>query len=112
MVLPAQIDHSNEHGIDLHTAHPLPPGERRAGLTGHTFTRYVIGQHQRIHTGWLTVDPTHNHALYAPHTAFGYRMPASTLLYRLVVGLATRRGARTAHQTKLSTRDCPMTSDG
>lgn len=41
-------------------------------------------------------------ATYAPHTRFGYRLPPSTLLYRLVVGLAARRGLRTARKAGVS----------
>jgi hypothetical protein len=33
-------------------------------------------------------------ATYAPHTAFGYRMPPSRLVYRLSVGATVRLWAR------------------
>lgn len=79
--------------LRLEAAGPhLPPGGRRAGLTAHAFTRHVVGQYQRVHTGWLTPDAGGRTAAYAPHTAFGYRMPASPLVNRLLVGFATRRG--------------------
>jgi hypothetical protein len=71
----------------------LPAGGRRAGLTAHTFTRHVIGQHQHVFTGWLDVRPD-GEAVYAPHTRTGHRLPPSTTAYRLAVGLATRRGVR------------------
>jgi general stress protein 26 len=94
-VVPVEVGNAQTHGITLHTARPLlPPGERRAGLTAHAFTRHVVGQHQRIHTGWLRTDPDLNQATYAPHTAFGYHMPPSRLFYRLSVGIAVRHWNR------------------
>ena len=41
-------------------------------------------------TGWLDGDA----ARYAPHTLAGYRLPRSRTLYRVIVGLETRRRAR------------------
>lgn len=72
----------------------LPTGGRRAGLTSHMFRRYMIGQEQRVHTGWLTVDE--DEAVYSPHTAKGYAVPASSLLMAVGGGIAMRRGARRA----------------
>jgi hypothetical protein len=54
------------------------------------FTRHVVGQHQRIHTGWLRTETDPTRATYAPDTAFGYRMPPSRLFYRLSVSAAVR----------------------
>jgi general stress protein 26 len=65
-----------------------PAGGRRAGLTAHWFTRRVLGQRQIVMTGWLA------DGRYAPHTRTGYFMPPSKTLYRIAVGLATRRRAR------------------
>lgn len=99
LVVPVDVDGDDDSGILLRRPQRLlPPGGRRAGLTAHAFTRHVLGQHQRVHTGWLETDVTARQAVYAPHTRFGYRMPPSTLLYRLTVGLATRRGLRAARK--------------
>ena len=53
-----------------------PAGGRRAGLTSHWFRPRMIGQEQRIYTGWMTGDDPDT-ALYAPHTKAGYRLPPS-----------------------------------
>jgi hypothetical protein len=101
LVVPVMIEDNDDHGIHLRTAYrDLPPGGRRSGLTAHAFTRHVIGQHQRVHTGWLATDTDQRGALFAPHTSFGYRMPASMPLYRLIAGFATRRGARIARRSQ------------
>jgi len=68
---------------------------RRAGPTAHWFSRGVIGQDQRKHTGWFEAE-TGRRAVYAPHTTAGYRFPTSRILYRLVAGGATRWGLRSA----------------
>jgi hypothetical protein len=59
-----------------------PAGGRRAGLTSHWFQPRMIGQEQRVHTGWMTSDEPDS-ALYAPHTKAGYRVPPSKLLMTL-----------------------------
>lgn len=107
-VVPVQTgeieDRENGDAEDLvlrTSQHHLPPGERRAGMTSHAFTRHVLGQHQQVLTGWLRADPAGDRASYAPHTRFGYRLPPSRLLYRLAVGYATRRGLRAS---RLATR--------
>jgi hypothetical protein len=70
----------------------LPPGGRRAGLSAHWFSERVLGQEQRVHTGWLQTGPAGRNPVYAPHTEIGYRLPPSKLLYRLLVGGLTRYG--------------------
>jgi hypothetical protein len=91
LVVPAEVGISRADGMTVHTAAGLlAPGERRAGLTAHAFSRHVVGQHQRVHTGWLRTGPDLTQATYAPHTEFGYRMPPSRLIYRLSVGAAVR----------------------
>jgi hypothetical protein len=74
----------------------VPAGGRRAGLTAHRFLPRMVGQHQRIHTGWLSAEG--DAVSYAPHTRAGYRMPPSSLAYHIgCASLATRmRGARKA----------------
>jgi hypothetical protein len=89
MVIPAEVRGSTEGGIMLEAPEGLvPPGGRRAGLTAHWFAPRVIGQEQRVCTGWLEAGPAG--VVYAPHTSAGYRFPASEPLYRLVSGGATR----------------------
>jgi hypothetical protein len=63
----------------------VPPGGRRAGLTSHQFQPRMIGQEQRVHTGWLEGDGS-DRARYAPHTKAGYRLPASKLAFTLASG--------------------------
>jgi hypothetical protein len=70
----------------------VPPGGRRAGLTSHQFQPRMIGQEQRVHTGWLQSDGS-DRARYAPHTKAGYRLPASKLAFALASGsIALRMG--------------------
>jgi hypothetical protein len=97
-VVPVESAAADETGVRLRApAESVPAGGRRAGLTAHRFWPRMVGQEQRIHTGWLTADgdATVN---YAPHTRAGYRMPPSSLAYHLgCASLALRiRGARKA----------------
>jgi hypothetical protein len=102
MVVPVEIGGTGERGIVLEAPDGLvPPGGRRAGLTAHSFGPRMIGQEQRIHTGWLEVEPDGREIVYAPHTEAGYRLPASKLAYRLAAGFATRRGLREARRRGL-----------
>jgi hypothetical protein len=56
-----------------------------------------MGQDQRVHTGWLEAGDDGT-LVYAPHTKAGYRMPASRLLYPLIVGAFTRVRQREARK--------------
>jgi hypothetical protein len=78
-----------------------PPGGRRAGLTAHEFRPRMVGQEQRIYTGWLDVTEGGG-ATYAPHTRAGYRLPASELLFVLAAGAGTRAGIRKARERGLA----------
>ncbi len=60
----------------------VPVGGRRAGLTSHQFQPRMIGQEQRVHTGWLESDASEQ-VRYAPHTRAGYRLPSSKLAFIL-----------------------------
>lgn len=91
VVVPVGVGDTDPAGISLHVPSGLPRGNRRAGLTAHSFTRHVLGQTQRLHTGWLRVSD--GDARYSPHTRAGHRIPPSRSLHRLAVGYATRRGA-------------------
>jgi hypothetical protein len=99
VVVPVEVEGIDARGIRLQAPEcVVPPGGRRAGLTAHSFTRYVLGQNQRVHTGWLEADPPDGALIYAPHTQASYRLPPSRLLYRLVVGTATRHRLRQARR--------------
>jgi general stress protein 26 len=92
-MVPVAMGETGPQGIRLAAASGLlPPGGRRAGLTAHAFTATVLGQQQQVMTGWLQVDG--DTIAYAPHTLRAYRLPPSLVLYRLVVGLETRRRYR------------------
>ena len=77
---------SGDSGVRLSVpAGSVPVGGRRAGLTSHQFQPRMIGQEQRVHTGWLESDGSEE-AEYAPHTKAGYRLPASKLAFTLATG--------------------------
>jgi hypothetical protein len=104
VVVPVEVKGADEHGIVLEApAGVVPPGGRRAGLTAHSFSPRVIGQEQRIHTGWMEAEPDGRRVVYAPHTEAGYRLPTSKLLYRLAAGFVTRRGMRGARRAGFMT---------
>jgi Pyridoxamine 5'-phosphate oxidase len=90
MVVPTEATGATANGITL--SGPMPPGARRAGLTAHWFAPKMVGQEQRIHTGWL------DEGVYAPHTKAGYRFPESPFLFKLLSGLTTRTGLRAARR--------------
>jgi hypothetical protein len=93
---------TSEHGLELSTSDgPLPPGGRRAGLTGHAFQRYMVGQEQRVHTGCL--DARGTEATYAPHTQAGYALPASPTLMTVGSIVGMRVGDRKARRLGLTT---------
>jgi hypothetical protein len=76
-VVPASAIEGGESGVKLGgPAGSVPVGGRRAGLTSHQFRPRMIGQEQRVHTGWLESDGS-DRVEYAPHTKAGYRLPAS-----------------------------------
>ena len=103
VVLPVAIGAAEAGGIVLEAPGDLlPPGGRRAGLTAHWFARHVVGQRQRIHTGWMEADPGTGRVLYAPHTQRGYRLPPSKLAYKLGAGFVARRGLREARRRGLT----------
>jgi hypothetical protein len=67
-------------------------------LTAHQFSRHLRGEEQRIYTGWLESADSTNSLAYRPHTAFGFHLPPSTFVYRVLVGFSARRGARALTQ--------------
>jgi hypothetical protein len=101
MVARVDCDASAATGLRLSTADgPLPPGGRRAGLTAHAFHRHMVGQEQRVHTGWL--DVTGDEATYAPHTRAGYALPPSKTLMTIGSAIGTRMGYRKARKLGLT----------
>ena len=96
VAVPVEVAGSDDRGILLDAPEGLvPPGGRRAGLTAHWFSRGVIGQNQRKHTGWLEAG---EQLVYSPHTQSNYRFPASKPLFNLVSGAFTRLGVRGARR--------------
>jgi hypothetical protein len=97
-VVPVSVVEADSGGVNLRVPRgSVFPGGRRAGLTAHSFRPRMIGQEQRIHTGWMSSEGA-GEALYSPHTKAGYRLPPSKALYTVGVAmLATRmRAARKA----------------
>src|SRR6059058_1687403 len=72
-VVPVAAVAGPDAGVKLTVpAGSVPTGGRRAGLTSHQFQPRMIGQEQRVHTGWLESDGS-DRVQYAPHTKAGYR---------------------------------------
>jgi hypothetical protein len=59
----------------------------------------MVGQEQRVHTGWL--DVSGDEAVYAPHTATGYAVPTSRTLMAVGAGIGMRSGKRKARKLGL-----------
>jgi hypothetical protein len=99
MTIAAQVGMADERGIAIEVPEGLvPPGGRRAGLTAHWFSRGVVGQRQRIHTGWMEATEGARVVTYSPHTQAAYRMPNSRTVYRAAAGMATRWRLREARR--------------
>lgn len=82
-VVPVTAAATGESGLTLTVpAGSVPVGGRRAGLTSHMFGPQMIGQEQRVHTGWMESDGAER-ITYAPHTKAGYRLPRSKLVFVL-----------------------------
>jgi hypothetical protein len=102
VIVPVEIAGSDPSGIVLDVpADIVPPGGRRAGVTAHWFARHVVGQRQRVHTGWLEAEPGATRVVYAPHTQRAYYLPPSRLAYKLGAGFVTNRGMREARRRGL-----------
>ena len=85
-VIPAAAIEGGHSGLKLRVpSGSVPDGARRAGLTSHQFQPRMIGQEQRVYTGWLHSDGP-DQVGYAPHTKAGYRLPASKLAFTLASG--------------------------
>jgi hypothetical protein len=92
-VVPVAAVEAGDSSLQLTVpAGSVPTGGRRAGLTSHQFQPRMVGQEQRVHTGWLESDGS-DRVSYAPHTKAGYRLPSSQLAFVLASGsLAFRIG--------------------
>ncbi|MGV9664388.1 hypothetical protein [Nocardia niigatensis] len=100
MVAPIQAAEPSPDGLNLSVPPGLvPPGQRRAGLTGHAFTAGTLGQRRIALTGWLENDDAGTR--YAPHTRLSYTVPANRLVWRTVVGAVTRIGLERARHAGL-----------
>lgn len=85
-VVPVAAVERTDSGVELSVPPgSVPPGGRRAGLTSHQFQPRMIGQEQRVHTGWLASDGS-DRVKYTPHTKTGYRLPRSKLAFILASG--------------------------
>jgi hypothetical protein len=102
VVIGATAVAADEAGIELDSgaAAWIPQGGRRAGLTSHFFAPKMIGQEQRVHTGWL--ERGRQSIRYSPHTKAGYRVPTSKPVMVFGAGLGTRMGLRKARQAGLT----------
>lgn len=101
-VVPVSVAGADRDAADLVSAAAdrIPPGGRRAGLTSHAFKPRMMGQEQRVHTGWLTNDG--GRIRYSPHTKAGYALPPSKALFVVGSTFATRRGIRKARAAGLA----------
>jgi hypothetical protein len=101
-VVPVSVAGADSEAVDLVSAAAdrIPTGGRRAGLTSHAFRPRMVGQEQRVHTGWLTNDG--GRIRYAPHTKAGYALPPSKALFVVGSTFATRRGIRKARAAGLA----------
>jgi hypothetical protein len=98
-VVPVSVIGADDDAVELAASASVPPGHRRAGLTAHAFRPRMIGQEQRVYTGWLEHEG--GRIRYAPHTKAGYALPASKALFVVGSALATRRGIRAARSAGL-----------
>ena len=90
-----------EDGVRLNSRDgSLPVGGRRAGLTAHSFQNHMVGQEQRVHTGWLEVDG--DEAVYAPHTKSGQAIPSSKAHFAVGAGIGMRPGYKKARKLGLA----------
>lgn len=100
VVVPVGVAGTEPGGMRLEAATAVvPDGGRRAGLTAHWFSRKVVGQIQRVHTGWL--EAAGGRLVYAPHTLTSYRIPTWRPAFNLGAGFETRRRLRAARRAGL-----------
>jgi len=59
----------------------------------------MVGQEQRVHTGWLEVDG--DEAVYAAHTKAGHALPGSSTLFAVGARVGMRPGYKEARRLGL-----------
>ena len=101
-VVPVEVTSASAESIELRAARPLPRGGRRAGLLAHSYRAHLVGLATRGHTGWMSVGEDPLVAMYAPHSAFGFRAPSNKTLLLLANGLLAKRGLRRARRSAAS----------
>ena len=66
---------ASEDGVELEVpAGTVPEGGRRAGLTSHWFKPRMVGQEQRIHTGWVEAGEARSSTRLTRRRATGCRL--------------------------------------
>ncbi|MET9027868.1 hypothetical protein ABZW96_19930 [Nocardia sp. NPDC004168] len=98
-VVPVQVTGSSADGVRLTVPAGLPQGGRRAGMLAHEYRFQLIGLESRQNTGWLEVSGTE--AVYAPHTASGFKAPPNKTILLLGNGFLARRGLAKARKSGL-----------
>ncbi|MEU2040005.1 hypothetical protein [Nocardia niwae] len=96
-VVPVRVAGSSPDGVLLTVPSVVPQGGRRAGLLAHAYRSQLIGLESRQHTGWLEVSGAE--AVYAPHTASGFKAPPNKTILLLGNGFLARRGLAKARKT-------------
>jgi hypothetical protein len=104
VVLPVRMLGSGPDGLHLKVPGDLlPAGGRRAGLLSHRFEAQLIGLESRQHTGWVVASSDASgagDAVYAPHTAAGFKAPANKTVLLLANGLMAKRGLAKARKAR------------
>jgi hypothetical protein len=98
-VVPVRLGRAGERGLELSAARAdlIPAGGRRAGLLGHSYRPQLVGLVSEVYTGWLESDGDGS-AVYAPHTAGGFKAPPNKTLLALANGYLAKRGYRKARR--------------
>ena len=98
-VVPVELGSASERGIELLAARAdlIPAGGRRAGLLGHSYRPQLVGLVSEVYTGWLESDGD-GKAVYAPHTAGGFKAPPNKTLLALANGYLAKRGYKKARR--------------
>jgi hypothetical protein len=101
VVVPVRVTGHSPAGLHLAAAPGLlPPGDRRAGLLAHSYRPQLVGLSTRMGTGWLHPEGD-GRAVYAPHSAKGFRTPPAKDLLLVSNGLMAKYGMRRARASRL-----------
>ncbi|MGW7571513.1 hypothetical protein ACWGJV_35240 [Streptomyces tendae] len=97
VIVPVRVTGHTAQGLLLEAvAGLLPAGERRAGLTAHSFGPKAVGLANRICTGWLRVSG--DTAEYAAHTTSGFAAPPVKHVQLFFNGMFAKQGWRKARR--------------